>query len=419
MLNKKNILTVSEISYQIRNALESQFPFVWIKGEISNFVAHNSGHWYFSLKDEGAQIQAVMFRGQNQRLSFRPKNGDELLIKGQLSVYPPRGNYQILCQEMETIGSGLLQQQFEELKRKLDKEGLFDPSKKKTLPLFPKKIALITSETGAAVRDILQILNRRFKSVEVLLIPSLVQGSQAEASLLNGLELSKKTSAEVIIIGRGGGSIEDLWAFNSEALARAIFKHPIPVISAVGHEIDFTICDFVADLRASTPSSAAELVVKNGTELLEKLDQFQKQFEQNFYLQLSFLFEKLDQSNKYLEQNIKAYISSFKERLRIFEKNLTQPLRAIHDFSQKLDESYLKLTHSLKSFFEDLKKQLSYFEQILSSLDHQKILKRGFAIVSSSKGELISSVNQLQLKEELDIQLFKGQVKAKVIDKKT
>ena len=255
MQNTKNILTVSQISYQIRNSLESQFFSVWVKGEISNFISHSSGHWYFSLKDEGAQIKAVMFKGQNQQLAFRPKNGDELLVKGQVSVYPPRGNYQILCQDMELVGSGLLQKKFEEIKRKLKEEGLFDLTRKKALPLFPRSIILITSETGAAVRDILQILNRRFKSAQVTLIPALVQGDQAPASLLKALSLSEKIPADVLIIGRGGGSMEDLWAFNDENLARAISNHPIPVISAVGHEIDFTICDFAADLRASTPSA--------------------------------------------------------------------------------------------------------------------------------------------------------------------
>jgi len=414
MPEEKNILTVSEVSYQIRNSLESKFPSLWLKGEISNFIAHNSGHWYFRLKDERAQIKGVMFKGSNQKLSFRPKTGIDVLVKGALSVYAPRGDYQIICQEMEPLGSGSLQQKFERLKQKLKEEGLFD--RKRTLPLFPKKIAIITSETGAALRDILQILNRRFQSVEVLLIPALVQGDQAPASLLKALSLSKKTSAEVLIIGRGGGSMEDLWAFNDETLARAIFNHPVPVISAVGHEIDFTICDFVADLRAATPSAAAELVVKNKTDLLEKLDQFQKQFEQNFNLQVGFLLDKLNQSRNHLEQSLTTQISNLKSQLRLFENSLSKPLRAIQDFSQKLDETSLKLKDSMPIFFENLKNKLTHFEQVLVSLDHQKILKRGFALVTNSQGVLISSVKQLQLKEELGIQLSKGQVKVKVIE---
>ena len=417
MTSKKNILTVSQLSYKIREALESEFSSVWIQGEISNFVVPVSGHWYFSLKDENSQIKGAMFKGSNERVSFRPKNGEELLIKGKLSVYAPRGDYQIICQEMERLGSGMLQQQFEELKQKLKKEGLFDASRKRPLPLFPKKIAVITSETGAALRDILQILDRRFKAVEVLLIPALVQGEQAPSSLLRALELSKNTRAEVVIIGRGGGSMEDLWAFNNEALARAISQHPVPVISAVGHEIDFTICDFVADLRAPTPSASAELVVKNAAELLEKLDQFQKQFEQNFNLQISFLSKRLEQFHKYLEQAIYNQITHFKNQLKSFERSLTQPLRAIQDFSQKLDETSVKYRNSIQTLFEDLKRKLAHFEQILSSLDHQKILKRGFALLSDSKGVFISSVKQIKLNEELSVQLSEGSAKVKVLEK--
>ena len=246
----KRILTVSQISQKVRDCLESHFSSLWIKGEISNFIAHGSGHWYFSLKDKNSQIKGVMFRGQNQKLSFRPQNGAEVLVQGSLSVYPPRGDYQILCYEMEILGSGLLQMKFEQIKKKLQAEGLFDRKRKRQLPSFPRHIALITSPTGAAVRDILQILKRRFKGVKVTLVPALVQGEQAVASLIKALSLSKKLDVDVLIIGRGGGSMEDLWAFNEEALARAVAGHPVPVISAVGHEIDFTICDFVADLRA-------------------------------------------------------------------------------------------------------------------------------------------------------------------------
>ena len=417
MTKEKNILTISELSYKIRDSLESQFPSVWIKGELSNFIAHGSGHWYFSLKDEQAQIKGAMFKSSNQKVGFLPKNGEELLVKGKISLYAPRGDYQIICQEMAPIGSGLLQKKFEELKQKLQKEGLFDASHKKALPLFPKKIAVITSESGAALRDILQILNRRFQSVEVLLIPALVQGDQAPSSLLKALNLSTKTSAEVVIIGRGGGSIEDLWAFNDESLARAIARHPVPVISAVGHEIDFTICDFVADMRAPTPSAAAELVVKNKFDLLEKLTQFKKQLEQNFNLRLSFFVEKLDHSQKSLQQLVLSRISHFKNQLRLFENSLTKPLRAVQDFSQKLDEGSLKLKNSLQTYFENLRNKLNSMEQVLSSLDHQKILKRGFSLVTNSKGAVVSSVKQFELKEELNLKFSEGQAKAFVTQK--
>ena len=391
----KNILTVSQISSQIRNCLETQFSSIWIKGEISNFIAHGSGHWYFSLKDENSQIKAVMFRGQNQKLSFRPQIGEEVLVRGQISVYPPRGDYQVLCYNMEVVGSGLLQKQFERIKRRLQAEGLFDSERKKAVPLFPRHIVLITSPTGAAVRDILQILNRRFKSARVTLIPALVQGDQAPSSLLQALSLSKKLAPDVIIMGRGGGSTEDLWAFNDENLARAVAHHPIPIISAVGHEIDFTICDFVADLRAPTPSAAAELVAQNGDDLLEKIAQLKKQLYQNLKLQISF----------------------FKDKLISLEKALIHPKRYIQDFSQKLDETNLRLNHCMKQFIENKMEKLKRLEQVLLALNPRQVMERGFSIVTNAKGDPIFDTKDLKIKEILNIDFFKGQAQAEVKQK--
>ena len=258
----RNILRVSEINQQIASTLETSFPSLWVKGEISNFVAHASGHWYFSLKEADSQIKGVMFRGYNQMLSFMPENGKEVLIRGKISAYPPRGVYQINCNTMEMAGTGELQKSFEEIKNKLKAEGLFEQERKKPLPLLPKHIGIITSPTGAALQDILNILSRRFKAVKITLIPALVQGQEAPKSLIYAVKQAEKLPLDVLIIGRGGGSQEDLWSFNNEELARTLASCSIPSISAIGHEIDFTICDFVADLRAPTPSAAAELVVK-------------------------------------------------------------------------------------------------------------------------------------------------------------
>ena len=391
----KRILTVSQISQKVRDCLESYFSSLWIKGEISNFIAHGSGHWYFSLKDKNSQIKGVMFRGQNQKLSFRPQNGAEVLVQGSLSVYPPRGDYQILCYEMEIIGSGLLQMKFEQIKKKLQAEGLFDRKRKRQLPSFPRHIALITSPTGAAVRDILQILKRRFKGVKVTLVPALVQGEQAVASLIKALSLSKKLDVDVLIIGRGGGSMEDLWAFNEEALARAVAGHPVPVISAVGHEIDFTICDFVADLRAPTPSAAAELVVQNAEYLLEQAHRLERQFVQNIKLQLKF----------------------FQEKLLSLEKRLIRPDRLIRDFSQSLDEISLRLETALQQCFEKIKEQLKKYEQILESLSPKKVMKRGFSIVTDTRAQLIYDIKDLKIKDSVNIDFFKGRVKAIVTEK--
>lgn len=395
LTDSKEVLTVSQISHQIRNCLESSFSSLWIKGELSNFIAHSSGHWYFSLKDEQSQIKGVMFKGQNQKLSFQPKTGDEVLVQGQISVYPPRGNYQLLCREMEIVGSGLLQKQFEQTKKKLKEEGLFDQERKRSIPPFPRHIALLTSPTGAAIRDILQILKRRFKAVKITLIPCIVQGEQAPASLRSALSLSKKLSADVLIIGRGGGSMEDLWAFNDEELARAIARHPFPVISAVGHEIDFTICDFAADLRAPTPSAAAELVVQNVDDLQKKLQQLKRQFIQNIHLQLKFL----------------------KEKFASLEKGLVQPQRLIQDASQKLDEISLGLYRSLKQSFSKAKEQVKHFEELLESLNPKTVMKRGFSIVTNSKGHLIEDSKHLKVKDILHIEFFKGKAVASVTKK--
>ncbi|MBC6415988.1 MAG: exodeoxyribonuclease VII large subunit [Bdellovibrionales bacterium] len=419
MQSEEDILTVSQISYQIRNSLESQFSYVWIKGEISNFISHSSGHWYFSLKDEEAQIRAVMFKGQNKELSFKPEVGEELLVKGRVSVYPPRGQYQILCQDMERLGDGLLQKKFEEIKMRLKKEGLFDESRKKKLPLFPRHVVLITSEKGAAVRDIIRILKRRFKSIKITLVPSLVQGEQAPSNLLKALSESKKIpGADVLIIGRGGGSREDLWAFNDENLCRAIAHHPIPVISAVGHEIDFTICDFVADLRAETPSAAAELVVKSKEDLIDKLDQYQKQLEGILKLEFSFIFDKLDQYQRQLSQSMIFLLEVFKDKLNALDKTLKHPYRSIQDFQQKLDESHSKLSQSMQKLFENLKNNIHHFEKVILALDHQKIMKRGFSIVTRANGTLILSGKELNLEEILNIEFFEGQATVKVIEKK-
>ena len=392
--NNEKVLTVSEISQKIRNCLESQFPYLWIRGELTNFIAHGSGHWYFSLKDEKSQIKGVMFRGQNQKINFKPKNGIEVLVQGQLSLYPPRGNYQILCHEMEARGSGALHKRFEQIKERLQREGLFDSSRKKPLPLFPRHIALITSPTGAAVRDILQILKRRFKAVKVTLIPTLVQGEQAPSSLLKGLSLAKKLSVDVLILSRGGGSMEDLWAFNDETLARAIATHPTPVISAVGHETDFTICDFVADLRAPTPSAAAELVVQNVEELLEKTQFLEKQFIQSIRLKLKTL----------------------KDRLISLKKGLVRPDRLLQDFSQKLDEASVRLEQNLKNIFEKLKERLKSLEQILESLNPAKVMERGFSIVTDAKGQLLYGIKDLKINDCITVNFLKGQAKATVIE---
>ena len=394
---KRTVFRISEISYKIAKTLEQNFSSLWLKGEVSNFIAHGSGHWYFNLKEEEAQIQAVMFKGSNQKLSVLPENGEEVLVKGRISVYVPRGTYQIICDTIEFIGSGDLQKQFEELKEKLKKEGLFDSKYKKPLPAFPTHIGLITSPTGAALKDILHILKRRFRGVKITLIPAVVQGTKAPQSLVKALKESQKIkSLDVLILGRGGGSKEDLWGFNSEELAREIFNCSIPVISAVGHEIDFTICDFVSDLRAPTPSAAAELVVKNAKDLIERSQKMRKQLIDTMNFQIKFWKEKVESLNK----------------------QVPRPQKLIEDLYQKLDGLTSQLTHTFQLKLQNRKERIRNLTQLLNSLSPSKVLARGFSIATLKNGEIIKDSKQTSLKSAIHLQFFKGHAEVIVTEKK-
>ncbi|MDD2903707.1 MAG: exodeoxyribonuclease VII large subunit, partial [Syntrophales bacterium] len=266
------IYTVSSLTREIRQRLETGFPLVWVSGEISNLRQPSSGHYYFTLKDEGAQLRCVLFKGNHLRLRFKPQEGSQVLCRGRLTVYEPRGEYQLVLDYLEPLGWGALAQAFEALKARLQAEGLFAPEYKKPLPYLPRRLALVTSPTGAVVRDFLRLLGQRFPNVEVLIYPVKVQGAAAAGEIAAALDdLAQYPGLEVIVLARGGGSLEDLWPFNEEMVARAIHRCPLPVVSAVGHEVDFTIADFVADVRASTPSAAVELVVPDKVELLRRL----------------------------------------------------------------------------------------------------------------------------------------------------
>jgi exodeoxyribonuclease VII large subunit len=262
------ILTVSELTQEIKEILEERFPEVWVEGEISNLRIPPSGHIYFTLKDDTSQIRAVLFKMQARTLRFAPEDGLHVVCRGRVSLYEKRGDYQLILESMEPKGIGALQLAFVQLKEKLEKEGLFDPARKKPIPMVPQKVGVITSPTGAVIRDMLHILNRRFENLHILLYPVRVQGEEASREIAEAVKyFNQRTDVDVIIVGRGGGSLEDLWAFNEEAVARAIYHSKIPIISAVGHETDYTISDFVADLRAPTPSAAAELVVRDKREI--------------------------------------------------------------------------------------------------------------------------------------------------------
>ncbi len=349
-----SVFTVTALTQQIKDTLELSFPNLWVEGEISNIKTPSSGHFYFTLKDKNSQIRAVMFRNRNQSLKYTPENGMKVICKCRINVYEPRGEYQLLIESMTPRGIGDLQFAFEQLKKKLQKEGLFDSEKKQEIPFLPQKIAVITSPTGAAVKDIINIITRRFPKMEIIIIPVKVQGKEASLEIEDALTTANlHLKADVIILGRGGGSIEDLWPFNEERVARAIFNSKIPVISAVGHETDFTIADFVADLRAPTPSAAAELVVGEK----EKLE---KQITQQVSQLRSLLLKILEKNSMQLK-----YCQSF----------LSNRIKKLSDLKLKIDELNIRLTYSVNSKLSLKRAEVNSAERIVLSSPPSDIIR--------------------------------------------
>ena len=395
---KSEAVTVTELNTYIKSKLDADayLGSISVKGEISNFTNHyKTGHFYFTIKDETSAIKAVMFKGMASKIKFVPENGMKIIAHGRITAYVRDGQYQINCDSMEPDGVGALYFAFEQLKKKLSAEGLFDESRKKPLPKIPTRIGVITSPTGAAVRDIINILGRRFPYAKMILYPALVQGESAVPSLIEGVRyFNAAKNADVLIIGRGGGSIEDLWAFNSELLAREIAASDIPVISAVGHETDFTICDFVADRRAPTPSAAAELAVPETTELMRKID--------NIIGRMAMLLDKRVQSGKqllrlYAEQGVFAHPE------RIFDERKMQLML----ISQRLE-------HATETLNADYKLKLAQISAKLEALSPLAILSRGYAVASGADGHVLKTVHDVAAGEMVDVRLPDGRISARV-----
>ena len=356
-MQNPDIYTVSRLNSEVRLTLELQFQQLWLVGEVSNFVAAASGHWYFSLKDQAAQVKVAMFKQANRYATVRPQNGQQVLIRARISVYEPRGEYQLLAEFIEPAGAGLLKQQFEQLKAKLAAEGLFAPERKQPLPANPRRVGVITSPTGAAVRDIITVLARRAPGIELIIYPCQVQGETAAAQLRNMLSTAiRRNEVDVLIIGRGGGSIEDLWCFNDEALARAVADCPIPIVSAVGHEIDFALTDFVADVRAATPSAAAELVSPDQSQYLAALTQLQQR----------------------LSRAVRRQLAQQQPRLMQLQQRLQQlhPQRRLEQQQQRLDELQLRLQRRMQQHLQTARRQHSYLQQSLQHLSPAKAIKQ-------------------------------------------
>ena len=381
--------SVSEITEKIHQCLTQGFSFFQVKGEISNFTPATSGHWYFTLKDSQSQIRVVMFLRDNKKLNWQPKNGLEATVYGQIGVYKPRGEYQIICQDIVRKGKGALQEEFEKLKEKLNQEGFF--KRKNPLPFLPQHIGIITSPSGAAIRDILNILKKKQKGIQVTVIPALVQGESAPESLISALKKAEKLKdIDVLILTRGGGSMEDLWAFNDESLARTLYTFPKPVISAVGHEIDFTISDFVADVRAPTPTAGAELVVKEASDLNQKLQKTTFLLFQNIKRELKFLHDKC---------------TSLK---------CLSPSKKIQDFQQNLDELNANLKKNFLNQNYLRKQELKRMVSLIENVNPLKILSRGYCMVSK-KEKIIKSAKELKKGEEVHIQFSESVALTRVL----
>ena len=371
-MSERVVCTVSELAMRIKASLEEQFPAVWVEGEISNLRTPSSGHAYFTLKDDGAQLRCVLFRGRGRRVAFQPEDGMQVLAFGGLDVYVARGEYQLVVELLEPKGVGALQLAFEQLKRRLEAEGLFDAARKRPLPSFPRTIGIVTSPTGAAVRDMLHVIGRRFADLRILITPVRVQGEEAPGEIVRALrDLQEIAELDVVIVGRGGGSIEDLWAFNDERVARAIAACRVPVISAVGHETDFTIADFVADLRAPTPSAAAELVVQEKLQVARALVD---------------LYENLKQGMAGRLDRERARIESLAKR-----RVLTDAARALRDLHRRLDDLTARLTLGVRGSQRQVAHRLSLARNALRSLNPVARIANGTALLSQLRGRLASA----------------------------
>jgi exodeoxyribonuclease VII large subunit len=394
-LLKQKIYKVSEITRRIRSLLEGEFPAVWVEGEISNFKRHSSGHIYFTLKDESAQITAVFFARENQFLKFEPKDGLQVICIGRISVYEQRGQYQVYVQRMEPKGVGALQLAFEQLKEKLEKEGLFLPERKRAIPLYPKRIGIVTSPTGAAIQDMLKIFQKRLYGFHIFLYPTRVQGDGAGEEIRKAIgELNQFEPLDVIIVGRGGGSLEDLWAFNEEVVARAIVASRIPVISAVGHEIDWTISDMVADLRAHTPTAAAEKVVMHWDELGEALREYRER----------------------MQNGVANLLNAKREQLVGLRESYVfrQPLAYVRQVSQRVDELLRQMQNYVKGFVNEKKQLFQNFVGKLEALSPMSVLERGYTLTFDLAGNILKDVRKIKTGDLIKTRLKSGIVESKV-----
>jgi exodeoxyribonuclease VII large subunit len=395
--NEAKVFSVKEINRLVRELLEQSFPSFWISGEISNFISASSGHWYFSLKDDEAQVRCTMFKNKNMAADWVPKNGEKIEAKCFIGLYEARGEYQLNIELIRHAGIGLLSEAFNQLKEKLLKEGLFETSRKKLIPQFPKSIGVITSPTGAAIEDILITLKRRSPHIPIFIYPSLVQGKEAPLAIVKAIETANiRMECDVLILARGGGSIEDLWAFNEEIVARAIVASKIPTITGVGHETDTTIADFVSDLRAPTPTGAAELVTSHTVELIKTIQVYKNQ----------------------LNKVMAGVIRELMQKIDYLEKRLISPRQQIQRQKEQIHQYIQRINQSMKNAMIQYRLNIDKLKLNLDHLSPHAVLSRGYSIITNVDGQIVNNANQLKLDDKIRIQLNHGQADATISDLK-
>ncbi len=395
--NEAKVFSVKEINRLVRELLEQSFPSFWISGEISNFISASSGHWYFSLKDDEAQVRCTMFKNKNMAADWTPKNGEKIEAKCFIGLYEARGEYQLNVDLIRHAGAGLLSEAFNQLKERLLKEGLFETSRKKLIPQFPKSIGVISSPTGAAIEDILTTLKRRSPHIPVFIYPSLVQGKEAPVAIVKAIETANiRMECDVLILARGGGSIEDLWAFNEEIVARAIVASKIPTITGVGHETDTTIADFVSDLRAPTPTGAAELVTSHTVELVKTIQVYKNQ----------------------LNKVMAGVIRELMQKIDYLEKRLISPRQQIQRQKEQIHQYIQRINQSMKNAMILYRLKIDKLKLNFDHLNPHAVLSRGYSIITNVDGQIVNNVNQLKLDDKIRIQLNHGQADANISDLK-
>jgi exodeoxyribonuclease VII large subunit len=441
---ERNVYTVSRLNREVRLLLEKGMPAVWLEGELSNFSAPGSGHWYFSLKDRDAQVRCAMFRQRNSGIGFTPKGGQHVLVRGRVTMYEARGEYQLIAEHMEEAGVGALKREFERLKIKLAAEGLFALERKRELPRFPRRIGVVTSPTGAAIRDILHILARRFPPARVIIYPTAVQGAAAIPAIIQAIAIANaRAECDVLIVTRGGGSLEDLWAFNDEGVARAIHASVLPIVSGIGHEVDFTIADFVADARAPTPSGAAELVVPDRNACLDVLARTADRLAVAMRRELRTVGSRFDAAGSRLKlMHPGARLAQQEQRLDDLEQRLVSSLRAhlqedrnrvsealtglihhsperrVREFRLKHDSLAARLRHALHDCVARAEHRLMLAQRTLHTVSPLATLDRGFAIVTrAADGSLVTDVGLVEVDDEIEARLARGRLRARVTGK--